>query len=98
MNAKSAAENAIGKTLTLRVTPRQKPMRERMAAVNVGDEIAVGAAQREGDVLNAVEVLVPAADLPALLAKWAAATKERQAREELKKQEATQPAAPERHD
>ncbi len=70
--------SAVGKTLRLRVLEGQKPMLERLGTVKVGDKVAVGAAQRH-DFWNAIELLVPAAEFPALRAKWEAEAREREA-------------------
>lgn len=87
-NGAQAPKSIVGRTLRLQVFDGQEHMFTCMATVKAGDAVGVGVSQRH-DFWNAVEVLVPAAELPALQAEWQAATAEHEAaqmREETHKE------------
>jgi len=72
---------SVGKKVSLRIHPRGKHVREQLAGLKVGDTVVTGAANREGDVLMVVELLVKAEEYPALVVKWERQRKEREARQ-----------------
>ena len=77
--AKSPAAS-VGKTVSLRLHPKGKHVREQLGKMKVGDSVVTGAMNREGKVLMVVELLVKAEEYPALQAKWDRQRKEREAR------------------
>jgi hypothetical protein len=74
-------ESCVGRRIRFRVNPEQKHIIEQMALLETGDRVVAGGAHREGNALQAVEVLVRAAEYPALQSKWEAAARERKERE-----------------
>lgn len=74
-------EASVGKNVRFRARPEQKHIVEQLAAVAAGDSVVAGGAHKEGESLQAVEVLVKAAEFPALQAKWEAAARQRTERE-----------------
>lgn len=95
-NKAESPATAIGKTVSLRVRPQDKNTQARLASMEGGAEVAVGAIHQSGDSLTVGEVLVPVAELPALLTKWEAAAKERKAREDVRKREGNERGTPDR--
>ncbi len=95
-NKAESPATAIGKTVSLRVRPQDKSTQARLASMEGGAEVAVGAIHQGGDSLTMGEVLVPVAELPALLTKWEAGAKERKAREDVRKREGTERGTPDR--
>ena len=79
-NRASRPEAAAGKKIHFRVNPEQKHIVESLRGVESGDVVVAGGAHRQGDALQAVEVLVKASEWPALQSKWEAAARERRER------------------
>jgi len=77
-NKAEAPASIVGMTLRLRVFDGQDYMIRQMATVKAGDAVAVGVSQRH-DFWNGAELLVPAAELPALQEKWQAEAREHEA-------------------
>ena len=86
-NKAEKPEAAVGKNVRFRVNVEQERHRERLARVTVGDDVVAGGRQGEGNFLVSIEVLVPAADFPALKAKWEKAAQERREREAREREE-----------
>ena len=76
-NKAEKPESAIGKNVRFKVIVGQEHHRARLAKVKVGDEVVAGGRQGEGNFLLSIEVLVPAAEFPALKAKWDEAARKR---------------------
>lgn len=78
----------VGKQVSLRLHPKGKHVREQLGKMTVGDSVVTGAANREGNVLTVVELLVKAEEYPALLAKWEAAARKRKERSAPRREKA----------
>jgi len=71
---------AVGKNVRFKVSAERKWISEPLAKAKVGDEVAAGGHHREGNFLDAIEVLAPIAKFPALKAQWEEAARKAKGR------------------